>query len=378
MILSKCLPPRLAKALLPALFFFAGVAYDVLTLTRIDRWADNLILLGYLVLLGALIILNARAEEDERRSHSVFYDIGRDAASPSGTHTPHKTWRRYAPIAVQFRLGGLFSAYTIFYSRSASLTGTAIFFGVLVTLLVGNEFLHDRLSSVRLMLGLYALVSCAFFTFFLPVVTGIMNTGMFLAGVLLSAVLIVGMVRMICPVSKRNFHGSDMMRTALPAFLVLAIIMGSYFLNWIPPVPLSLKFGGMYHHITKVGDSYQLTMEKRPWYRVWQRSDGVFRDPDPAYCFTAVFAPVDLQTQIFHHWQYRPLSGIAGFATTDRIRLPIRGGREEGYRSYTAKRRLTPGKWRVDVETADGRIIGRIAFLVEEGESAGAFETRFY
>src|SRR5437899_4534806 len=142
MILPTRIPPRLAKALLPALCFFAGVTYDVLTLTRIDRLADNLILLGYLALLGALIILNARADEGERPSHSVFYDIGRDAAPPRGTYAPQKTWRRYSPIAVQFLLGGLFSAYTIFYSRSASLTGTAIFFGVLVTLLVRNDFLH--------------------------------------------------------------------------------------------------------------------------------------------------------------------------------------------------------------------------------------------
>ena len=373
MVLAKRIPSHLAKAFLPALFFFSGVAYDILTLTRIDRLSDNLILLGYLALLGILIVLNARADERERAAALVSHDIGRDASGESGEHTPRRTWRRYSPMAVQFLLGGLFSAYTIFYSRSASLTGTAIFFGLLVTLLVANEFLHDRFSNVKLMLGLYALVSCGFFTFFLPVLTGIMSTGMFLIGVLLSAGLIVGIASLIA-----SARISQTMQISLPGFLVLVVLLGFYFLNWIPPVPLSLKFSGMYHQITKLEDSYQLTLEKPPWYRFWQRSDDVFRDLDPAYCFTAVFAPVELQAQIYHHWQYRPLVGAAGFATTDRIRLTILGGREGGYRSYTAKRRLAPGKWRVDVETADGRIIGRVAFRVEEGRGARELETRSY
>ena len=36
------------KPVLPAFFFLAGVTYDSLTLTRIDRLLDNLILLLYL------------------------------------------------------------------------------------------------------------------------------------------------------------------------------------------------------------------------------------------------------------------------------------------------------------------------------------------
>jgi hypothetical protein len=39
------------------LFFFSGVTYDSLTITRIDRLFDNLILLTYLVVLGGLIVL---------------------------------------------------------------------------------------------------------------------------------------------------------------------------------------------------------------------------------------------------------------------------------------------------------------------------------
>ena len=44
----------------------------------------------------------------------------------------------------------------------------------------------------------------------------------------------------------------------------------------------------------------------------------------------------------------------------------IAGGREGGYRGYTIKQRVMPGDWRVDVETPEGRIIGRVSFRVEE------------
>ena len=37
----------LASPFMPVVFFFAGVTYDTITLTRIDRLLDNLILLLY-------------------------------------------------------------------------------------------------------------------------------------------------------------------------------------------------------------------------------------------------------------------------------------------------------------------------------------------
>ena len=38
-------------------FFFGGVAWDALTLRRIDAWFDNLVLLGYLLVLAGIYFL---------------------------------------------------------------------------------------------------------------------------------------------------------------------------------------------------------------------------------------------------------------------------------------------------------------------------------
>src|SRR5574341_1313739 len=145
----------LAKPFLPVAFFFAGVTYDTVTLTRIDRLLDNLILLLYLSLLGLLIVLTGRAGLGRNGPVEVV-------GAGTGVIQLLDRARPYYSRGIQFLLGGLFSAYAIFYSRSASLTTTAFFFAVLVAFLVANEFLHDRLSSVRLLGALYALVTFCF------------------------------------------------------------------------------------------------------------------------------------------------------------------------------------------------------------------------
>ncbi|MFZ2763757.1 MAG: DUF2914 domain-containing protein, partial [Minisyncoccia bacterium] len=43
----------------------------------------------------------------------------------------------------------------------------------------------------------------------------------------------------------------------------------------------------------------------------------------------------------------------------------ITGGREKGYRVFSVKESLFAGKWRVDVTTQRGQIIGRVRFDVE-------------
>lgn len=340
----------LAKPFMPAVFFLSGVTYDTVTLTRIDRLQDNLVLMLYLALLGTLIVLTGRLGIEPPPDREQL-----------ASFSPFTRWvlasRPYYPMASQFLLGGLFSAYAIFYSRSTSFTGTAVFFGLLIALLMINEFLRDRLSNLRLLIGLYGVVSFAFFTFFLPVMTGYMNAVVFLVGAGLSVAVTLRVVQLIYRNnSDRSRH--EAISVTVPTVAGIVLLVGFYFMNWIPPVPLSLKFGGMYHEIKRTGDRFELSFE-RQWYQVWKRSDTTYPSDTPIYCFTAVFAPVDLNTTIYHHWYFRP-NGEKPFMHADRIPIKISGGREAGYRAYSVKQRLDPGDWRVDVESQDGRVIGRV------------------
>lgn len=357
----------LAKPFVPVIFFFAGVTYDSLTLTRIDSLLDNLVLLLYVSLLGTLIILTGRAQMGMGPQPIP----GKQWALPNLLHR----FQPYYVMALQFLFGGLFSAYAIVYFQSASFDTSAIFLGVIVLLLVANEFLRNRLSSLKLLVTLYAMVTFSFFTFFLPVLTGWMNTIVFLLGAALSTAVVIR-------VAYITFHGIpnqskwSPLFTSSPAILLVVVMVSFYFLNWIPPVPLSLKHGGIYHKVEKTKGVYHLTFEKGSWYQFWKDSDDPFLGEGPAYCFTAVFAPVSLETTIYHHWQYRPFQSDdeqmeRPFETTDRIPINISGGREKGYRSYTFKRRVMPGEWQVNVETEEGKRIGRVAFEVKADSEKG-------
>jgi MFS family permease len=346
----------LARPFTSAVFFVSGVLYDTFTLTRIDRLQDNLILLFYLVALGILVVLTGR------QSMATVEPAALEPHDSSISRYLIKA-EPYYPKAMQFLFGGLFSAYAVFYSRSATLTGTGVFLGLLVLLLMANEFLRDRLLNVRLLVALFALASFSFFTFFLPVMVGVIGTWVFLLG----AALTVGVTLLVVQLISRQHQDrsqKNVVSVGGPAIAFIGLLIGFYFLNWIPPVPLSMKFGGMYREVQKQDDRFVLSFD-RNWYQVWKRSQNPFPADEPVYCFTAIFAPVALNTTVYHHWYFRTNSDKP-FTQADRIPIKIAGGREGGYRAYTFKQRLDPGDWRVDVETEDGRVVGQVSVVVAE------------
>jgi hypothetical protein len=77
--------------------------------------------------------------------------------------------------------------------------------------------------------------------------------------------------------------------------------------------------------------------------------------------YTAVYAPAGLEQAIRHlWWKDGRLIGIAPLS-------PVRGGRKEGFRTYSKKTDLTPpydGRYHVDVVTASGQLIGRLRFTI--------------
>lgn len=330
----------------PLLFFFGGVLWDILTLDRIDAWFDNLILLVYLIVLGGLILAATLVAYERTASQRLV------------------SYRRWFPHAIQFFLGALFSAYVIFYFQSATLAPSSGFLVLLVILLVANEFIHQRLFNLYLLFALYFLASFSFFLFFIPVVTKTMSYGMFWLAGLLSLGLVGAMLVYLW--SRSIFAKARSFLYALGIVTVLfGVLNGFYLLHWIPPVPLAMRFGGAFHHVSREGYHFDLRFEQPAWYQVWADSDTPFHyaEGDTVFAFAAVFAPTRLRKTIYHRWRVYDDAQRA-WVSTDRIGYDVEGGRYRGYRGYTFKRNVRPGAWRVDVETEAGRIIGRIRFDV--------------
>jgi hypothetical protein len=118
--------------------------------------------------------------------------------------------------------------------------------------------------------------------------------------------------------------------------------------------------------------TYQLK-HLRPWWKVWQTGDQDFaaRPGDVVYCFARVFAPNRFRDAIYVHWWLKGPKG--GWADQGRAQLTISGGRGDGFRAYATKKNYQPGRWRVAIETEDGRGIGVIKFDITNDPST---ETR--
>jgi len=330
----------------PLVFFFGGVVWDALTLDRIDAWFDNGLLVLYLAALGGLIVLAALVE----------YEC---VVSPRCLK-----YRHWYSHAIQFFLGALFSAYVIFYFQSATLAPSSVFLVILMILLVANEVIHRRLFNLYLLFALYFLASFSFFLFFIPVVTKVMNYATFLIAGLLSLGLVGTLLVYLR--SRSVFAGWSQFILAMGMIVSLFGLLTLFYVqNWIPPVPLAMRYGGVFHHVGHQGGAYELRYEPSAWYAFWRSSAEVFHhaEGEPVYCFTAIFAPTQLKKEIVHVWS-RYEEAQAAWVQTDRISYEVEGGRFGGYRGYTLKRRIQPGRWRVDVETEVGQLIGRLPFTV--------------
>ena len=94
----------------------------------------------------------------------------------------------------------------------------------------------------------------------------------------------------------------------------------------------------------------------------------------PIYVYTSIFSPTRLNTSVIHNWQHYD-EATRAWVSTAQIELPIVGGRDDGYRTYSVKNASSPGRWRVDVTSLEHKLIGRVSFTVENVDAAPKLET---
>ena len=354
---------RHAKAEI-AVFFAAGFLFDILTLSRIDDVATLVQQGAYLILLGGLMIL------DER------YRAG--LAAPPRWLAP--VWR-FSEDAIHFLFGSLLSSFTLFYLKSTSGLATILFMSFLGTLLIANELPRFRERGPVVRFALLSLCVTSYGALLLPVLLGFIREWMFVTAVVLACAAIGWCVKTLS-----RWTGdapSVWRRMAGPALGMQAILIIGYFAGAIPPVPLSVQFIGIYHEVVPPGAqaatesgspaaprTYEL-MHQRPWWKVWQHGDQDFaaRPGDIVHCFARIFAPRGFRDAVYVHWLWQGRDG--GWRDQGRTQLGIVGGRGDGFRAFATKKNYQPGRWRVEIETGDGRDIGIIHFDLFDDLSSG-------
>ena len=154
---------------------------------------------------------------------------------------------------------------------------------------------------------------------------------------------------------------------------VLVVMNGLYFFNVIPPIPLTLREAGIYHSVERSQDGYTVIAESRSFFEKVIPGETMHVEPgDDLYAFTSIFAPAELDTVIVHEWQFYN-NETRKWQTVAKPSFTISGGRENGYRGYSFTTQSKPGRWRVDVETKRGQVIGRVRFKVKEATNQVKF-----
>ncbi len=328
------------KPYISALFFLGGFTWDNLTLQRIDKTGD-MVIFGLFV-LGAGVAITL---------------IGSRLRFPLS---------QFLPWVVQWFFGGLFSAFFVYYVKSASSLPTLVFIGLIITVLVGNEFLEKKYGDITLSSLLYALASFMYLNAFIPVLVLHMNMWTFFAALTLSG---------LCIAAIRKFSRNTSVKLWPPALLYLLLTL-FYFTNVIPPVPLAKKDMGIYRQIHTENNRYICTYEKPPWHHFWRVGEKSYAwlPGDTVFCYSSIFAPAKLRKKIAHQWYYRD-PREKRYLPRDRIAYSIQGGREDGYRGYTYKTNIQPGKWKVELQTQEGKTLGTIHFHVHRRDSDSSLRT---
>ncbi|MDO8593306.1 MAG: DUF2914 domain-containing protein [bacterium] len=333
---------------LSALAMVAGFIADNLFFTRVDLWQTQLLFASYaaacFIAIPLLHFIESRA---------------------SRIRAPFPRWRLILPLITQFALGGFWSAFIIFYGRSADLGASWPFLLFVLLIFLGSEYFHQYHSRLVFtsVLFFFALYSCAIFI--VPVYTGTLGTLTFLWSGLI-AVCLFALFTILLRILARERFLSDVWRIRVGALLVLVVMNVFYFTNVLPPLPLSAEAAGIYHAVWRVPGAYLATSETGQSWQVrylgfaptLQVSAG-----ESLSAYSSVFAPTVLTTTIVHRWQWYDPARKA-WITRSTIAYPITGGRDGGYRGYSAVPILDTGKWRVSIETLDGRRIARLPFTV--------------
>ncbi|MDB5245232.1 MAG: hypothetical protein JWN90_337 [Parcubacteria group bacterium] len=342
------------ERLLATVLFIGGFISDLLTFGFLNLPVVIKIFVGYLIfVVVATIISHVAAGKQENAFGRALSVLG--------------------PLLVQFVFGSLLSGFLIFYTKSAVLSVSWPFLILLVLIFFGNEVFrnyrdHLVFQTLLLFFSLYA-----FAIFALPLYLGRLGKVVFLESTGLAIAAFAIYLGVLALLGWQRLRSAFLL-IVITSGVALALIVTAYLSNLLPPIPLTLKSGGIYHSITHVDTGYQLSGEAhRAWFD--PRTQLVHHVSDtPLYAYSSIFAPGDFTTTIVHKWQwYDPTHKKWTDEAT--IAFALSGGREQGYRGYSEKYAPQPGEWRVLVETLDGQILGKLSFTVVNESSEPALIT---
>jgi hypothetical protein len=229
-----------------------------------------------------------------------------------------------------------------------------------VVVLLANELKRVKSLGLSFKFELLSLCFLSFYANLLPVLVGSIGLTMFLLSMFAGSVPLLLAAWRIRLATPEKFALARRQILA-PLGCVVIGCLTFYLFRLIPPVPLSIPFIGVYHQVERTEAGYRLSHE-RPAWRIWHNGDQKFlaQPGDRIYVYFRVFSPARFADQVQVRWYWK--DAARGWTLHDTIPIRILGGREQGFRGYGFKSNYQAGEWKVQVETTDGREIGRVYF----------------
>lgn len=339
----------------PLSFFLLGFAYDIWSLGPIDS-GFNIAKQALFLFLIALLI-----------SYETMAFVGAWTPSPAVA----RVWR-YQDEAIHFLLGSLLSEFTLFFFKSSSLWTSFAFLLLLGSILVLNEFKRFQGGSgIAVRSALFGLCLFAYFGYLIPLLLRFVGIVPFFLALAATGAVMAMLVRWLRKKIPAHTQLVDRQIAAPISAMLLAIGLLDFF-GMIPPVPVSVQYLGIFHEVRKEQGRYYLGFD-RNGESLFQNGAKVFyaKPGDRPHCFARIYAPGRFSDEVQLRWLKK--DDKRGWQTADVIRMPISGGREQGFRGYTYKSNYQPGDWQVRVETTNGRELGRVYFSIVPTQVAGEY-----
>lgn len=333
-----------------------GFLFDVITLKRVDALWENIWVLGHIFLIATIMILVNWLE-----------------AEPGAEKNPQRM-HFWLVNALQFLFGGVLSVFLVFYFRSGDLATSWPFILLLTLAFWANESLKRRFVRLAFQVTLLFLSIFSTAIFLVPIFFHRIGTDIFIYSGFISLALMFLFLSVLSFVT-RDKYKKNRMFVYLSIIGVYSAMNFLYFTNLIPPLPLSIENSGVYYSVEKSGENYigeYMDVGLISYFQIFPNINTSVKNK--VYAYSAVFSPTSFDTTIYHEWQYFD-SVNRKWIIYSTIPLRIVGGREGGFRTYSVFENLSLGKWRVNVVTKEGLVIGRIRFEVVSGKSRGAIRT---
>jgi len=334
-------------------FFMAGFAFDAVLLHRIDNVALLIHQALYLVLTFGLIAWD----------HRIYVEGKEPTGKVLGRIAGVRLW------VMHFFLGTLLNAFMVFYFKASSGIWAFLFITALLVVMIVNELPRFRKRGPVVRVALLSFATTSYMAYLLPIAIGFLHWALFMTAVVFGTAVTIGMWKAYARIT--HDPNWTFKRAVVPGLGVQALLLALYFLHVVPPVPLSLKYIGIFADVTRSTGAEGLEFQCAYTPTSFWRRDGtefLYREPAEghkvrAYAFIAVFAPRGFNDTLSFNWEYDdPKRGWVSRGSYKTALGKGQKGRDEGFRTLAYTTLAGPGDYRVIIRSSDDREIGRKSF----------------